>query len=195
MLWRLSNDSLLGMTTLRLLAVAACAAVLSSCSSGVDMPKGNSKGYTSARLVKLSKDSEPITAAREKKAHSLIQSAIKTQFTGKGLSYNQPNADLVVGYMVVYQDNSLTTSFDDYFGYGRDNDKILSKAHKKGVIDGNRPDYFERAGLVVDVIDAKTNKLVFRNVVKGDLVNGPSDVTRSSVVNRAVANALAPFFK
>jgi hypothetical protein len=63
------------------------------------------------------------------------------------------------------------------------------------VIDGNRPDYFERAGLVVDVIDAKTNKLVFRNVSVGDIVNGATDAQRKQRTADAVNEALAPFFK
>ena len=191
----MSGYSLLGMTLLRLFAVVACAAVFSSCSSSVEMPKGNSKGYQSARLVKKAPGGSEVQSAREKKVHRLIQSNIQSQFTSRGLSYNTSDADLVVAYMVIYQDNAMTTSFDDYFGYGRDADKILSQAHKLGVIEGDRPDYFERAGLLVDVIDAKTNKLVYRNVAVGDLVHGPSDVERASVVRNAVNKALAPFFQ
>ena len=183
------------MTALRLLAVAACAAVFTSCSSSIDMPKGNSRGYTSARLVKRAPNSPAITSSREKRVHNLIQGNIKAQFKARGMGYNAPNADLVVGYMVVYQDNAMTTSFDDYFGYGRDSHKILDVAHKKGVIDGNRPDYFERAGLIVDVVDTKTNKLVYRNVSVGDLVNGASDVERKDIIAAAVNEALVPFFK
>lgn len=183
------------MTSLRLLAVAACAVVFTSCSSSVDMPKGDSKGYTSARLVKRAPDSRAITSSREKRVHSLIQSNIQAQFKARGMGYNAPHADLVVGYMVVYQDNAMTTSFDDYFGNGRDGGGILEVAHKKGVIDGNRPDYFERAGLVVDVIDAKTNKLVFRNVSVGDIVTGATDAQRKKIIANAVSEALTPFFK
>jgi len=183
------------MTALRLLAVAACAVVFTSCSSSVDMPKGNSKGYTSARLVKRAPDSPAITSSREKRVHNLIQGNIQAQFKARGMGYNAPHADLVVGYMVVYQDNAMTTSFDDYFGFGRGGREILDVAHKKGVIDGNRPDYFERAGLVVDVIDAKTNKLIFRNVSVGDIVNGASDAQRKKIIADAVSEALTPFFK
>ncbi|MFC5051328.1 DUF4136 domain-containing protein [Rubritalea spongiae] len=182
------------MTALRLLAVAACAAVFTSCSSSVDMPKGNSKGYQSARLVKRAPNEVSQTAV-EKQVHGLIQNSLKQQFSSRGLAYNQPNADLVVAYMVIYQDNAMTTSYDDYFGYGRDANAILGLAHERGVIKGDRPDYFERAGLVVDVVDAKTNKLVFRNVAVGDIVKGASSSQRAARVNAAVNEALAPFFK
>lgn len=158
------------------------------------MPKGSSKGYDSARLVRRAPGTST-TDATEKQVHSQIQSAIKSQFSTRGLSYNKPDADLVVGYMVLYQDSAMTTSYDDYFGYGRDAGKILEEAHKRGVIDGKRPDYFERAGLIVDVIDARTNKLVYRNAWVGDLVSGLSSSQRRARVNNAVNEALAPFFK
>ncbi|MEO1857429.1 MAG: DUF4136 domain-containing protein [Rubritalea sp.] len=183
------------MNSLRLLAVAACVAVFSSCSSSVHMPKGSSRGYTSARTVKRAPNASAITSSREKSVHNLIQGNIKAQFKARGMGYNAPDADLVVGYMVVYQNNSMTTSFDDYFGYGRGGSEILDQAHKKGVIEGNRADYFERAGLIVDVIDAKTNKLIFRNVSVGDIVNGATDAQRKQAIANAVNEALVPFFK
>lgn len=175
-------------------ALAAIAIGLSACSSSVDMPKGNSKGYNSARLVKRSPQSTVTITSKERNVHNMIQSSIKSQFTSHGKSYGQGNADLVVGYMVIAQDSASTTSYSEYFGYGRDAQGITDIAHKKGVIEGVRPDFFERAGLLVDVIDAKTNKLVYRNIYVGDVVKGGSDAARRQRVNNAVNQALAPFF-
>ena len=92
------------MTALRICIVAACAALLASCSSSVDMPKGNSKGYSSARLVKRAPDAAPISDATERSVHNQIQSSIAAQFKARGMSYNSPDADLVVAYMVIYQE-------------------------------------------------------------------------------------------
>lgn len=183
------------MTKLRLLIAGVCALGLSACSNSIDMPKGNSRGYNSARIVKRAPDSAPIKSSRERAVHNLIHKNIQSQFTSRGLGFNTPDSDLVVAYMVIYQDSSITTSFDEYFGYHRNSEEILNEAHERGVVDGKRPDYFERAGLLVDVIDSKTNKLVFRNISVGDLVHGPSDVQRPEVVRAAVNEALAPFFK
>ena len=62
-------------------------------------------------------------------------------------------------------------------------------------MESSRPDYFQRAGIVVDVIDSGSNKLVFRNYSTGDVVRGVSDGTRAARIDAAVAQALAPFFK
>ena len=185
------------MKILSLLSTAATAAILISlnaCSPSVDMPKGSSKGYSSARLVKRTPNSSIVITPAERNVHNMIQNSIKSQFTSHGKAYNQANADLIVGYMVIEQNNAMTTSYSEYFGYGRDASGITDIAHKKGVIEGNRPDFFERAGLLVDVIDAKTNKLVYRNLYVGDIVKGGSGSARAQRINNAVNDALGPFF-
>ena len=110
------------------------------------------------------------------------------------MAYNKPEADLIVGYLVVQQDNAMTTYFDEYFGHGRDPDEISDAAHRKNVINGKRPDQFERAGVVVDVIDAKTYELVYRNYAAGDIVRSNNDATRAAAVTTdagAIASAQA----
>lgn len=182
------------MKILTLISAAAITLALHACSPTVDMPKGTSKGYNSARMVKRTPNSSIVLTSKEKKVHRMVQNSIKNQFTSHGKAYNQANADLVVGYLIIAQNNAMTTSYAEYFGYGRDADGITDIAHKKGVIDGVRPDFFKRAGLLVDVIDAKTNKLVYRNIYVGDIVTGVSDSARAERINSAVNQALAPFF-
>ena len=182
------------MQILRILPLVILAAALNACSSGVDLPTGNSKGYNSARLVARNSTAPPSTA-RESKVHGMIQNSIAAQFNANSMAYNKGAADLVVGYLVVYQDNAMTTYFDEYYGQGRDPEAISDAAHKKNVIDGTRPDEFERAGVIVDVIDARTNELVYRNFGAADIVRSNNDATRAARINQGVNTALAPFFK
>ncbi len=182
------------MKILSLISVAAIAIALNACAPSVDMPKGSSKGYSSARMVKRTPNSSIILTSKEKKIHRMVQNSIKNQFTSNGKAFNQANADLIIGYLIISQNNAMTTSYSEYFGYGRDANEITDIAHMKGVVKGVRPDFFERAGLLVDVIDAKTNKLVYRNTYVGDIAKGASDSTRSSRINSAVNQALGPFF-
>ncbi|WP_169334292.1 DUF4136 domain-containing protein [Rubritalea marina] len=183
------------MTKLRLLLAGLCAFAMASCSNSIDMPKGSSSGYSSARIVKRAPNSQPITDPVEKKVHRLIHSNIQNQFTSRGMGFNSSNSDLVVAYMVIYQDSSTTTSYDEYFGYHRDSTEILDRAHEIGVIKEKNPDYFERAGLLVDIIDSKTNKLVYRNIGVVDVVNSPTEKERANRVSTAVNEAISPFFK
>ena len=176
-----------------LMGIAAIGLV--SCSTNVNMPKGTSKGYSSARLTMRDPNAPAITDATEKQVHGMIQKSIARQFTSKGMNYGSGGADLVVAYMVIYQEPGMTARYDQYFGYGRDSDAISDLAHTRGALENNRPDYFRQAGVVIDVIDSRTNKLVYRNFAKGDVIKGATASTRAARIDTAVSQALAPFLK
>jgi hypothetical protein len=175
--------------------LAAASLLIVSCAPSVEMPKGTSKGFTSARLIQRDPNRPAITNATEKQVHGMIQNSIAKQFTSKGMTFGSGNAELLVAYMVIYQEPGMTARYDDFFGYGRDADQISDLAHTRGAVENKRPDYFRQAGVVIDVIDARTNKLVFRNFAKGDFVKGASPSTRAARINSAVTEILAPFFR
>lgn len=181
-------------TPFRILLAAACLAFV-SCSTGVDMPKGTRKGYQSARLIQRDPNGPAITAATEKQVHGMIQKSISKQFTSNGMAYGKGDSDLVVAYLVIYQEPGMTARYEDFFGYGRDADQIADLAHTRGALDNQRPDYFRQAGVVIDVIDSRTHKLVYRNFAKGDVIKGASASTRAARIDAAVAQALAPFLR
>lgn len=178
----------------RLLALTALG-LFASCSSSVDMPKGTSKGFSSARLTQRSPNLPAITNPTEKQVHGMVQRSLARQFTSRGMAFGKGDAELIVAYMVIYQENGMTADFRDYFGYGRDAANIVDVAHTRGVLDNKRPDFFRQAGILIDVIDARTNKLVYRNLAKGDVVVGASPSTRAARIDAAVAEALAGFFR
>jgi hypothetical protein len=142
----------------------------------------------------VKKDPAAQLSAKESSAHRMIQGALKSQFTSRGLAFGNAKADLIVSYLVIYQDNVMTTYFDAYFGTAGSPQDISEMAHKRGVIDGKRPEAFERAGLVISIFDAKTNELIHRDYAAGDLVKGLSDSVRQQRTNEAVAIALRKFF-
>jgi hypothetical protein len=77
-------------------AFALLSLALAACGPSVEMPKGTSKGYTSARLTQRDSEAPPITDAKEQLAHRLIQQSLAKQFAAKGLAYGKRDADLVV---------------------------------------------------------------------------------------------------
>lgn len=176
-----------------LAAILACLG-FTSCSTNVDMPKGTSKGYASARLIQRDPNLPAPSKDIEKQVHGMIRKSLSKQFTSRGMAYGKSDADLIVAYMVIYQEPGMTADFRNYFGYGRNADDIAVLAHNRGAL-GSRPEYFRQAGIVIDVIDARTNKLVYRNFAKNDVVKGASDSTRAARIDAAMSQALAPFFK
>jgi hypothetical protein len=177
-----------------LLPLAVATALLVSCAGHVDRPQGTSKGYASARLIQRDPNQPAPSAAIEKQVHGMIQKSLARQFTAKGIQYGKSGADLVVAYLVIYQEPGMTADYRDYFGYGRNADDIAVLAHDRGAL-GSRPEYFRQAGIVIDVIDSRTNKLVYRGFAKNDVVKGASPSTRAARIDAAVAEALAAFFR
>ena len=171
------------------------AGLLASCSTSVDMPQGKRGNYQSVRLIQRSPNAPAITNATEKQVHGMIQNSLARQFTSKGMSYGSGSADLAVAYMVIYQQPGMTATYDDYFGYGRGSREISDVAHIRGSIESKRPDFFRQVGIVVDLVDLRTGKLIFRNIAKGDVIQGATPSTRAARIDQAIAQALAPFFR
>lgn len=179
--------------TLSVLAILSL--VLAACGPGIDLPKGTSKGYTSARLTQRNPNLPAVSDPTQRSIHDMIQNSLRRQFQAKGLAYGSASAELVVAYLVIYQETGMTASHEEYFGYGRDGAAITDRAHERGVIESKRPDFFRQAGIVIDLIDSRTNKLVYRNFAKGDVARGASASTRAARIDAAVAQALAGFFR
>jgi len=71
----------------------------------------------------------------------------------------------------------------------------MEVAHERGVLKKSRPDAFDDGAIVIDLLDARMNKLVYRNYAKKAVAAGISDAARQARINSTVAEALAPFFK
>ncbi len=174
--------------------VLALAALVLGCSSGIDLPKGSARGYTTVRLI--GQQPHLTIPAEYKSAQNRIRRAISNELQRNGLQVTSGPAQLIVAHLVVLQDNAMTTYLDDYYGSGLEAEAIADAAHQSQVVEGKRREYFRQAGLVIDVIDASTNKLIFRNYVKRDILPpGTPASTRNQVVDQAVAETLAPFFR
>ena len=165
-----------------------------SCSS-IDAPKGDSKGYQSARFVQTSAATEPQGPEDSPVVNRMVQDAIAAEFTKRGILFGEPASDLIVAYMLLRQETSSTTMNTDHFGHGRDAEAILEKAHEKGVIDNKSPEDFKTGAVLIDVLDARSNELVYRSFAKRAMIEGISGAQREERIKGAVAEALAPFFK
>lgn len=177
------------------LVITIATACMVSCASRIDMPQGSSAGYTSARLVKKDPKRPATTDATELQVHRLIQKSLANQFSAAGLSYGKSDSDLTVAYLVIYQEPGMTARYEDYFGYGRDADQIADVAHTRGALENPRSDYFQQAGILIDIIDSRTHKLIHRSLAKGDVVRGASESARAARIDAAIQQALAPFFR
>ena len=176
----------------RFLILSLIIAVVAGCSS-VSMPKGNSKKYSSARFINEKKSAEFYESDRSKEVNQVLQQAIAAEFEQHGMEVLKQDADLIIAYLIIVQDKVATTTIDKHFGY-RDTSEAIGKIHEKG-IGGRDPEYVKKGALVIDLIDAKTMKLVYRNYATrgaGENLTGEALRTRLSDVTEEVLTA---FFK
>lgn len=176
----------------RLLLFLLPIALFSACQT-VPQPKGSSHGYRSARLVRP--HSAPAVANPDDRVNHAIQSALASTFHARGFAIQSANADLIVAYLILVQDNVTTTMINDYFGSGRSAMDIADFAHERGVIRNNKADSYQAGTLVIDIIDSKTGKLIYRDYATRDVTGGLSDAQLKAHADSAVQQALAKFFR
>jgi len=133
----------------------------------------------------------PDYAEKRAQIHTLIQNAITANLDARGFTRVKTSGNVIVAYLIIVGNNVATTDIDDYFGYGRNAEALVDKAHEKGAVESRNPNAFTAGTLVIDVIDAKTYKLLYRHyAVRSVLRNTPEDV-RAKKIQSAVDEALA----
>ena len=97
--------------------------------------------------------------------HPRIQEAITKSLAAKKLTKVSSGGDVLVGYLVIVSEGASTQAVDDYFGYGMASVDLQDKAHKAFVTGNKNPTPYPAGTLVIDVVDAKSYKLLRRNFV------------------------------
>lgn len=168
---------------------------LSGCSS-IDMPDGTSEGYTSARFFKTGGEVKPAFVDSDMDINAVIQPAIREEFEKHGIEVRDTDsepADLIIAYLLLSQSPSSTAAISTYFGYGRAAE-ITDKAHQKGVLDRDNLGLYRRGAIVIDLLDTRTNELVFRHIAVRDGTRNPTVAQREETIRSAVREALSEFF-
>ena len=129
------------MKKLPLLTTLISSLLLFSACSSIEAPKGSSKAYSTYRLYKEMPSGNANFANREDEVHQILQQELHTVFDQNGLQEAGQDAQLIVTYLVVLQNNAVTTGISDY--YSNSGSEILRYAHQKVAIDKDLPSSFE----------------------------------------------------
>jgi len=127
----------------------------------------------------------PEFADNREQIHAMIQDSISRNLAGKGLSKVASGGDVTVAYLVIVGNNASTEAIYTYFGYGRDFAALQDKA-QTAYSNSKNPNYFEAGTLLVDIIDAKSYKLLKRSYVARPLLRNPSAEVRAERIQEAV---------
>ena len=131
----------------------------------------------------------PAFADGREQVHAMIQKSITANLAGKGLRKVTSGGDVIVAYLVIIGNNASTELINTYFGYGRDASGLHEKA-QEAYNSSKNPNYFEAGTLLVDVIEAKTYKLLKRSYVTRPLLRNPTAEVRAERIQEAVSAVL-----
>ena len=131
----------------------------------------------------------PAFADNRQQVDTMIQDSITRELASKGLTKVATGGDVTVAYLLIVGNNVSTVAIHDYFGYGRDFAALQDKAQDAYSASKN-PNYFEAGTLLIDLIDAKTFKLLKRSYVTRPVLRDASAEVRAGRIQEAVNEAL-----
>ncbi len=117
--------------------------------------------------------------------NTMIQDSITRDLASKGVKRVASGGDVTVAYLLIVGNNASTVAIHDYFGYGRDFNALQNKA-QDAYAGSKDPNYFEAGTLLVDIIDAKTFKLLKRAYVTRTVLRNVSAEVRAERIQEAV---------
>jgi hypothetical protein len=169
-------------------SLAAAAFVFAGCSTPAHVDSGPIKAATFS-FLRPGPLPEAAFAEKRQQVHALVQEAIVTNLTAKGLKKVADGGDVTIAYLIIVGNNGTTSAINDYFGYSPDAMALVDKAHE-AYTEGNQRNYFEAGTLLIDIVDSRTHKVLARNYVTRSVLQNPTAEVRRERIQEAVNAAL-----
>lgn len=175
-------------------SAAAIAVFLSACSTGPQVDTKVNKGTLNAKTFSFIQPG-PLKAKTfaeiRDELHEAVQKSITANLSQRGMTLVEEDADVLVAYLVIVNDTTVTTGIDDYFGYSVDANALVTKAHEEITVKNRDPMYYNAGTLVIDVKDAETKQLLYRHFAVRPILRDETEEERPERVQNAVDEALA----
>jgi len=168
--------------------LAAAAFMFAGCSTPTHVDTGPIKA-ASFSFLRPGPLPEAAFAEKRQQVHALIQAAIDANLTAKGLKRVAEGGDVTIAYLIVVGNNVTTSAINDYFGYAPDAMALVDKA-QEAYTESNQRNYFEAGTLLIDIIDARTQKVLRRNYVTRPILQNPTAEVQKARLQEAVNEAL-----
>jgi len=171
-----------------MLVLAAVALATAGCSTPTRVDSGPIRAHTFS-FMDPGPRQRPAYADNSQPIHAMIQQAIATNLTTHGVTRMDKGGDVTVAYLLIIGDNASTISINEYFGLRDDAANLQDKAHEAYTGNAN-PNHFEAGTLVIDIIDAKTYKLLKRGYATRPVLRNISNEARAARIQEAVDDIL-----
>ena len=166
------------------------ALLVAGCSSTPTKVDSGTIHATTFSFVDPGTKTAPAFVDSRQQMNTMIQDSITRNLASKGLQRLPSGGDVTVAYLVIVGNNVSTVAIHDYFGYGRDFNALQDKA-QDAYSGSKNPNYFQAGTLLIDIIDAKTYKLLKRSYVTRPVLNNPTVEARAEHIQEAVNAVLS----
>ncbi len=170
-------------------AIAGVALVASACASGISVnsdfdPQANFSSYRTFAWMPLPRNTD--YRLNNDLVDGRIRSAIENQLQANGYQLGPAEgADFKVGYHAALEGKMDVRTINTYYGYGWEQWSTISSQ--------TYVDEYTEGTLVVDIVDAKSNELVWRGSGQGEVRERADPDERTRRINDAIAKILAEF--
>jgi hypothetical protein len=182
---------------IRLLPIIALAAMLAGCGSSISINYDFDQSSDFASYRTFMWMAAPLPEAGNAKVaqqrNSLLEGRIKTatvnELTGKGMGSVSSSPDLYVTYHIGAQDKVDIQSWGYGYGAGRYGGAYGGYGGGGGIDTYN----YTEGTLIIDLIDASSEQLIWRGTATGVIDDNPSPEKLTENINNVVARILANY--
>ncbi len=184
----------------KILLAALGASSLAACSTmHVNTTAAPNAAQTAARYHTYAWEPAPAKQADESHKNPFVGEKIKeaadAQLGAKGYRKVDPSAspDFLVGWHATSQEKTRVEDVNPYWGYGWGPAFGPPVGWGGAAGPGVNVTQYEQGTLILDVVDAASNQLVWRGDAKADLGNNPSSGKEQKKIDEAVKKILSSF--
>ena len=119
---------------------------------------------------------------------SRFQNDIKNKLTSNGFTFTEStqNASILVGYVLALESSLSDMDINNLYGL---NPGFMDKEKE------NNKNKYEKGTIVIDIIEARTNRMIWRGAIQGMAEFGVSDKEREERLSNVVNILLDEFLK
>ena len=170
--------------------ITAAAFMLAACSSVKTRVDTGPVGARTFSFINTGSKAPPAYADARTQVYAMLKEAITKNLAAKGVSPVENGGDITVAFLVIAGNNATTTSLNAYFGYGPDASELVDKVHTEQAVKGEDRGYFETGTLVIDILDARSSKLLKRGSVQSPILRNLAPDVRQARLQGFVDQAL-----
>lgn len=174
--------------------IAASALVLASCATlKVTSDYDHSKDFTSMKTFAMHRNTVDSPTVSELNQDRIVN-AVRKALVVKGYTEVSANPDFLVNLNTVVKDQKSVSANTDFYGYGGFYRPYGYWGGGPGMVSANTTfnvDEYQNGSLIVDIVDARTQKLFWQGVGNSDIdssLTKDPDKSISNAVNQILAS-------